>query len=200
MIDYIKGTLTELTPTCAVIETAGVGFEINISLQTFSYLEKIDKQAVKLYVTEIIREDAHDLFGFAHPVERSLFLLLTSVSGVGANTARMIMSAFNVTELRNLIATDNAKIMCQVKGLGPKTAQRIIIDLKDKILKLDVPTSDGAQTFPSKLDSPAKTEALNALSVLGFNTTAASKALDKILPDNPDATVEVLIKMALTML
>lgn len=200
MIDYIKGEVTELGPTFIVIEAAGVGYGINISLQTYTYLDGKDKKNVKLYITEIIREDAHDLFGFSSPVERSLFLLLTSVSGVGANTARMIMSAFTVGELRNLIVNENAKIMCQVKGLGPKTAQRIIIDLKDKILKLDIDSSGEAISNNLPINSPIKNEAINALAVLGFNTTASSRVLDKILQNDPQASVETLIKSALKML
>ena len=149
MIEYIKGTLTELTPTNAVVEAAGVGYSIAITLPTYSAL--IGKEAtgeaalngangengemVKLFITEVIREDAHELYGFVVRAERQLFELLMTVSGVGAATARMIMSAFSAEELRMLIATGNSKGMAKVKGLGPKTAQRIIVDLKDKALK-----------------------------------------------------------------
>ena len=143
MIDYIKGILAELTPTVAVIEAAGVGYAIEITLPTYSSL--VGKEAeepntkggelVKLFITEIIREDAHELYGFKDRIERQLFEMLMTVSGVGASTARMIMSAYSPTELRTLIATGNAKGLAQVKGLGPKTAQRIIVDLKDKVIK-----------------------------------------------------------------
>ena len=139
MIDYIKGQLTELTTTFAVIEAAGVGYEINIALPTYSSLiDKAGKDGIKLFTSEIIREDAHLLFGFSTKGERELFIMLMTVSGIGANTARMIMSAYSAAEIRQIIALGNAKALSQIKGLGPKTAQRIIVDLKDKILKIDL--------------------------------------------------------------
>ena len=145
MIEYIKGILTELNPTEAVIEAAGVGYGIAITLPGYSALvgkevesqkSKVESEEVKLFITEIIREDVHEVYGFVTKTERQLFELLLTVSGVGAATARMIMSAFSAEELRMLIATGNAKAMAKVKGLGPKTAQRIIVDLKDKAIKL----------------------------------------------------------------
>ena len=145
MIDYIKGILTELNPTEAVVEAGGVGYAIAITLPGYSAMVGKEEPSavshqpseVKLYITEVIREDAHELYGFVEKSERRLFELLMTVSGVGASTARMIMSAFSAEELRMLIATGNAKAMAKVKGLGPKTAQRIIVDLKDKAIKLE---------------------------------------------------------------
>jgi len=202
MIDYIKGQLTELNPTYAVIEAAGVGYEINIALPTYSAL--IDQKEAKLYTTEIIREDTHDLFGFTTKGEREVFLQLTSVSGIGGNTARMIMSAFPAGDLRQLIATGNSKAISQVKGLGPKTAQRLIVDLKDKILKIDLgdgitPDTTESALFPIE-SNPIKDEAVSALTMLGFAAAASSKAVDKILKQSPSASVEQVIREALKML
>jgi len=206
MIDYIKGKLTELNPTYAVAEAAGVGYEINITLQTYTLLQGQDQKEIKLYVSEIIREDTHDLFGFLTKGERALFVMLLTVSGIGANTARMIMSAFNAAEVRQIIATGNARALSQVKGLGPKTAQRVIVDLKDKILKIDLgegtsteQSVGGNMLFPAA-DSPVKTEAVSALTMLGFNAAASAKAVDKILKEAPDAPVEQVIRTALKML
>ena len=215
MIEYIKGTLTELTPTNAVVEAAGVGYSIAITLPTYSAL--IGKAAtgeaalngangengemVKLFITEVIREDAHELYGFVVRAERQLFELLMTVSGVGAATARMIMSAFSAEELRMLIATGNSKGMAKVKGLGPKTAQRIIVDLKDKALKLDLggdPTE--LPMLEVEVDTGLKAEAISALTMLGFAAAASGKAVDKILKAEPSLAVEGVIRKALTML
>ena len=215
MIEYIKGTLTELTPTNAVVEAAGVGYSIAITLTTYSAL--IGKEAngdaalngangengemVKLFITEVIREDAHELYGFVVRAERQLFELLMTVSGVGAATARMIMSAFSAEELRMLIATGNSKGMAKVKGLGPKTAQRIIVDLKDKALKLDLggdPTE--LPMLEVEVDTGLKAEAISALTMLGFAAAASGKAVDKILKAEPSLAVEGVIRKALTML
>lgn len=203
MIDYINGQLTELNPTYAVIEAAGVGYEINIALPTFSAFAGKENQVVKLYVTEIIREDTHDLFGFIQKAERELFILLMTVSGIGGNTARMIMSAYTASELRQIIATGNAKALAQVKGLGPKTAQRIIVDLKDKVLKIDF--GNDPTELPLGLDLPSadnelKTEAVSALTMLGFAAAASAKVVDKILKEAPAANVETIIRQALKML
>lgn len=205
MIDYIHGELTELNPTYAVLEAAGVGYEVNISLPTYSALVGQETKSVKLYVTEIIREDTHDLFGFFSKGERELFLMLMTVSGIGANTARMILSAYSAAEIRQIIATGNARALGQIKGLGPKTAQRIIVDLKDKVLKIDL--GDGGETsaMPTlgeefAMTNPVKDEAVSALTMLGFNAAASGKAVDKILKENPTAGVEVVIKQALKML
>lgn len=206
MIDYIKGELTFLTPTYAVIEAAGVGYQINIALTSYSSLVGKEGQQTKLLVTEIIREDTHDLFGFFTAGERELFVMLMTVSGIGANTARMIMSAYSAVEIRQIIATGNARALSQVKGLGPKTAQRIIVDLKDKVLKVDLDSQEqGAKSeegllLPSEVNNEVKQEAVSALTMLGFAAVASGKAVDKILTAQPDATVEAVIKQALKML
>ena len=205
MIEYIKGELTCLTPTYAVLEAAGVGYEINIALTSYSTLAGKDGQTVKLFTTEIIREDTHDLFGFLTQGERSLFMLLMTVSGIGANTARMIMSAYSANEIRTIIATGNAHALAQVKGLGPKTAQRVIVDLKDKVLKIDLGAeaaiNGGMTEIPTAgVDSEVKTEAVSALTMLGFPAAASAKVVDKILSANGMTTVEQVIKQALKML
>ena len=215
MIEYIKGILTELNPTEAVIEAAGIGYGIAITLPTYSAL--VGKECptpalplegrvkapedVKLFITEIIREDTHEIYGFATKTERQLFELLMTVSGIGAATARMILSAFTAEELRMLIATGNAKAMSKVKGLGTKTAQRIIVDLKDKAIKLDLggdPTE--IPMLDVEADSGVKAEAVSALTMLGFAAAASGKAVDKILKAQPDLKVEAVIREALKML
>jgi len=216
MIDYIRGILTELNPTEAVIEAAGVGYGIEITLPTYSAL--VGKEAngdaalngangemVKLFISEIIREDTHEVYGFVTKTERQLFELLLTVSGVGASTARMILSAFSAEELRMLIATGNAKGMAKVKGLGPKTAQRIIVDLKDKALKLDLggdPTElfNGDASLNDEMMNGVRAEAISALTMLGFAANASGKAVDKILKAEPGLSVEAVIRKALTML
>jgi len=203
MIEYIKGILTELNPTEAIIEAAGVGYQLAITLPTYSALvgKEAGSQEVKLYVTEVIREDAHELYGFAERKERQLFEMLMTVSGVGAATARMIMSAFQAEELRVLIATGNSKGMAKVKGLGPKTAQRIIVDLKDKVIKLDLggdPTE--IPMLDVEADNGVRSEAVSALTMLGFAAAASGKAVEKILKAEPTLSVEGVIRKALTML
>lgn len=210
MIEYIKGNLADLTPTYAVVEAAGVGYAINIALPSYSALVGKENTETRLYVTEIIREDTHDLFGFFTRGERELFLMLMTVSGIGANTARMIMSAYTAAEIRQIIATGNARALSQVKGLGPKTAQRIIVDLKDKVLKVDLGSpvnQDGLEDATSGyslevkgVDSAVKQEAVSALTMLGFAAAASGKVVDKILSTEPTASVELVIKMALKML
>ena len=211
MIEYIHGKLTELNPTEAVIEASGVGYAIAITLPTYSALIGKEESAggdaakegatVKLYTTEIIREDTHELYGFVSRSERSMFEMLMTVSGVGAATARMIMSAFSAEELRMLIATGNSKAMAKVKGLGPKTAQRIIVDLKDKALKLEPSAiSDHPSALFETEENPVKTEAVSALTMLGFAAAASGKAVDKILRAEPNASVESVIRQALKML
>ena len=222
MIDYIKGELTFLTPTYAVIEAAGVGYQINIALTSYSALSAypqplpkgkggLDQEETKgvickLFVTEIIREDTHDLFGFFTTGERELFVMLMTVSGIGANTARMIMSAYTAAEIRQIIATGNARALSQVKGLGPKTAQRVIVDLKDKVLKIDLESqeqgtkSQDGLLLSVEVDNEVKQEAVSALTMLGFAAAASGKVVDKILKEEPNASVEKVIKMALKML
>lgn len=206
MIDYIKGELTFLTPTYAVIEAAGVGYQINIALTSYSALVGKEGQTTKLLVTEIIREDTHDLFGFFTAGERELFVMLMTVSGIGANTARMIMSAYTAAEIRQIIATGNARALSQVKGLGPKTAQRIIVDLKDKVLKIDLGSQEAGTMIQdgvgasAEVNSEIKQEAVSALTMLGFAAAASGKVVDKILKTEPDASVEKVIKLALKML
>ena len=205
MIEYIKGQLTELNPTAAVVEAAGVGYWLAITLPTYSALvgKEENNEVVKLYVTEVIREDTHELYGFAEQGERSLFEMLMTVSGVGAATARMILSAFTAEELRMIIATGNAKAMAKVKGLGPKTAQRIIVDLKDKALKLDLggdPTELPMDFVDESANGGVKTEAVSALTMLGFAAAASGKAVDKILKADPTLKVEAVIREALKML
>lgn len=201
MIEYIKGILTELNPTEAVIEAAGVGYGIAITLPTYSALVGSEEKEAKLFISEIIREDTHEVYGFVTKTERQLFELLMTVSGIGAATARMILSAFTAEELRMLIATGNAKAMAKVKGLGTKTAQRIIVDLKDKALKLDL----GGDPTELPIDiaveeNGVKTEAISALTMLGFASNASAKAVDKILNANPTLKVEAVIREALKML
>lgn len=201
MIEYIKGILADLNPTEAVVEAAGVGYGIAITLPTYSALVGSENKEVKLFITEIIREDTHEVYGFVTTTERQIFELLMTVSGIGAATARMILSAFTAEELRMLIATGNAKAMSKVKGLGTKTAQRIIVDLKDKAIKLDL---GGDPTEIPMLDveaeSGVKAEAISALTMLGFAANASGKAVDKILKADPTLKVEAVIREALKML
>ena len=209
MIEYIKGQLTDVNPTYVVIEAAGVGYAINIALPTYSELVGKEGQESRLYITEIIREDAHELFGFFTKGERELFVMLMTVSGIGANTARMIMSAYSAAEIRQIIATGNARALSQVKGLGPKTAQRIIVDLKDKVLKIDLGNEAKGERLEamellgeeaSIVDSAVKQEAISALVMLGFAAAASGKVVDKILKAAPESSVEQVIKQALKML
>ena len=208
MIEYIKGKLTELNPTYAVIEAAGVGYEMNIALPAYSALVGKENTDVKLFAEEIIREDTHDLYGFMTKGERQLFVMLMTVSGIGANTARMIMSAYTAGEIRQIIATGNSRALAQIKGMGPKTAQRIIVDLKDKVLKIDLGDGDvsaDGNASPSDVlfeveENPVKAEAVSALMMLGFAATASGKAVDKILKGDPTLKVEAVIREALKML
>jgi len=195
MLDFIKGEIVELNPASVVLETGGLGYAINISLNTYSALS--GEKAAKLYVYEAIREDAHLLFGFIEQRERSLFLLLISVSGVGANTARMILSSLSVTELETVISSGNVNMLKTVKGIGAKTAERIIIDLKGKI-KLSADAISGEKTTVPV--NQAGNEAIAALVMLGFNQMASQKVVSKIVKEKPLATVEEVIKMALKML
>ncbi|MDO5569919.1 MAG: Holliday junction branch migration protein RuvA [Bacteroidales bacterium] len=193
MIEYIKGEVTELTPTSAVIECNGVGYLLNISLNSFSALS-VGKGS-KLFAYEVIREDSQTLFGFTERQERELFLLLISVSGVGPNTARMILSSFSVAELEGVISSGNDKLLKNVKGIGAKTAQRIIVDLKDKIKPGSVTLNTTAA-----INQEVSEEALSALVMLGFPQNVSQKCVNKILSDNPSCKVEEVIKAALKML
>ncbi|MDR2057354.1 MAG: Holliday junction branch migration protein RuvA [Dysgonamonadaceae bacterium] len=194
MLDYIKGEIIELTPASVVIEVGEIGYVTHISLNTYSSLT--GQKKTKLYVYEAIREDAHQLFGFSEKRERELFLLLISVSGVGTNTARMVLSSLAFYELEGIIASGNAAMLKTVKGIGSKTAERIIIDLKDKIK-----TNAGQQTqIQDTSVSETANEAISALVMLGFNQPASQKVVNKITKENPGLTVEQLIKNALKML
>lgn len=194
MIEYIKGTIAEITPAYAVIDNHGMGYMINISLYAYKRLQQQPGEA-KLYIYEAIREDAHLLFGFIDKRERELFLLLISVSGVGPNTARMILSAMTPDELSAAIATGNDISLKAVKGIGAKTAQRIIVDLKDKIKTADT-------TLLSKMpaNNEVYEEALAALVMLGFTQALSQKVLTKLLASNSKLTVEEAIKQALKMM
>ena len=199
MIEYIKGELTELTPALATVEASGIGYGLNISLNTFSAIQ--GKKEVKLYVYEAIREDAHSLFGFVNKKEREMFLLLISVSGVGANTARMILSSLSISELCNAISTNNERLIKGIKGIGLKTAQRIIVDLRDKIVALGI-----AEEIPvggqvsAPVNSQVKDEAVSALTMLGFAPAPSQKVVVAIMQEQPNAPVELVVKQALKMI
>lgn len=197
MIDYIKGELKELNPAYAVLETGGIGYCIHITLPTYSAIQQEEK--VKLFVYESIREDAHVLFGFLTQAERQLFLLLISVSGIGANTARVIMSSYSAQDIQEMIATGNVNALNSIKGIGSKTAQRIIVDLKDKIIKV-AGMQETAMSMNFAVSSQTKDEAVAALVMLGFSAAASQKAADKILKQQPDIEVGQLIKLALKMM
>lgn len=195
MYEYITGTVAEITPAYAVIEAAGIGYFINISLQTYSEIE--NNQSAKLYLHYIVREDAHILYGFATKAERELFRLLIGVSGVGGNTARTIQSTYSPSELRNIIGTGNAVLLKNVKGLGLKTAQKIIVELSGKMVDLKVDTTTATATA---VDNETYNEALAALAMLGFQKGASEKVLKKIFKENPDIRVEEAIRLALKQL
>ncbi len=202
MIEFVRGTLDELTPATAVIDCNGVGYLLNISLNTFSAIQ--GKKDAKLYVYEAIREDAYVLYGFATKSERELFLLLISVSGIGGNSARMILSAFTPAELCDTITTENDKVLKGVKGIGLKTAQRIIVELKDKVGNIantnGINTTAQADSAVSSKTKETREEAVSALTMLGFAPAPTSKAVNELLKENPDYTVQEVIKMALKML
>lgn len=200
MIEYLKGEIAELTPATAVIDCNGVGYAANISLNTYSAIQ--GKKDCKLYIYEAIREDAHVLFGFADRQERELFLLLISVSGIGGNTARMILSALSPSELINVISNENASLLKSVKGIGLKTAQRIIVDLKDKIKTgaVALAASNGGTTFLLPANNEVMDEAVAALTMLGFAQGPSQKVVIGILKEEPSATVEQVIKLALKRL
>lgn len=197
MIEYLRGELAELSPATAIIECCGVGYETSITLNTYSALQ--GKKDVKVYIYEVIREDTHQLYGFSTKPERELFLLLISVSGIGGNTARTILSAFTVNELCDAIATGNEVAIKSVKGIGLKTAQRLIVDLKDKISGIyDGTTSNAAPVAVANNDNIDG--AVQALAMLGFPVSAANKVVQSIAKNQPEATIEQLIKLALKQL
>ncbi len=197
MIEYIKGEIAELRPATAVIDCNGLGYGINISLNTYAAIQ--GKKECKLYIHEAIREDAYTLYGFADKQERELFLLLISVSGIGGNTARMILSALSPSELINVISTENATLLKTVKGIGLKTAQRVIVDLKDKIKTGSVATDTaGIMGIPaSTINAQVQEEAISALTMLGFAQAPSQKVVLAILQEDPQAPVEQVIKIAL---
>lgn len=200
MIDYIKGELAELTPVQAVVEAYGVGYAMNISLNTYEAIQ--GKKDVKLYVHESLvtggRDDSYTFFGFASKQERDLYRLLITVSGVGANTARMILSSASPAELANAISTGNERLLKGVKGIGLKTAQRIIVDLKDKILSLGIAQEVLAGTAAgSTIPVDVRDEAVAALTMLGFSPAPTAKVVTAILTDDASLTVEQVVKLAL---
>lgn len=196
MFEYLKGDIVEITPAYVVLETQGVGYMINISLQTYSAIQ--DKSATKLYLYESIREDAFVLYGFATAAERRMFLLLISVSGVGAGTARVILSSLSTPELCQAIRTENVHLIKSVKGIGLKTAQRILVDLKDKINELEA--GPALAMVDTAVNAQIASEAVAALSMLGFVAAQSQKVVKKILSDEPTLSVEQVIKKALKLL
>ncbi|SRR5574344_836524 len=195
MLEYIKGILVELTPTTAIIETStGLAYNINITVNSYSQLN--EGKETKIFLQQIIREDAHLLFGFVSKIEREVFRLLLSVNGVGANTARIILSSLTVIELKNAIIHDDINVIKSVKGIGIKTAQRIIIDLKDKIIVGD---EENKTNFSSK-NNTLQNDALKALMMLGYNKQAIEKVLSKIINDQKETSLELVIKKALNYL
>ncbi len=193
MYEFIRGRIEGLNPAIAVVETGGIGFFINISLNT--YIKIKGEKEVYLLLHQVVREDAHILFGFAENRERDLFRNLISVNGVGAGTAIMMLSSLNPDEIAEAVAAGNADLLKTIKGIGIKTAQRIIIDLKDKLGKI----SGNAQILIST-DNTLQNESLSALVMLGFTKKDAEKVVAKIIRDNPDATVEGVVKSALKRL
>ncbi len=200
MIEYVRGELVDLTPAMAVVEAAGVGYGLNISLNTYTAIQ--GKKEVKLYVHEVLvtggRDDSFTLFGFSSRQERELYKLLITVSGVGGNTARMILSSMSPKELGTVISTGNEKMLKGVKGIGLKTAQRIILDLKDKVVNLglvdELPAGGGNGAM---VNNEVKDEAVSALAMLGFSPAPSAKVVVEILKAQPDLPVEQVIKLAL---
>jgi Holliday junction DNA helicase RuvA len=193
MYEFISGKLAHTTPAYVVVDNGGIGYFISISLYTFEALK--DKQEASLFIHENIREDAYSLYGFATTRERDLFQLLISVSGIGANTARMMLSSMSPDELHVAISTENVNQIKSIKGIGLKTAQRVIIDLKDKIGK-----AEEGQNLLLPKDNTKAEEALSALVMLGFSKAPSQKAIDKILRENPGSKVENVLKQALKIL
>lgn len=204
MIEYIKGALTEVTPAQAVVETRGIGYLLNISLNTYTAIQ--EKKDVKLYVHEVLmtggRDDSMTLYGFATKQEREIYRMLITVSGVGSNTARMILSATSATELVNIISTGNEKALKSVKGIGLKTAQRIIVDLRDKMASngmIQDITMQGT-VAQAAVNNEVRDEAVGALTMLGFSPAPSAKVVTEILQQNPAMPVEQVIKQALKLI
>ncbi|MDR2859840.1 MAG: Holliday junction branch migration protein RuvA [Mediterranea sp.] len=195
MIEYLKGEIIDLTPTIVVIDCSGVGYAVNTSLNTYSAIQ--GKNQCKLYIYEVIREDAHILYGFFDKQERELFLQLISVPGIGGNTARTILSTLPPSELYTVITEENAAILKAVKGIGLKTAQRIIVELKDKIKYTEENASAAGVPF---MNNAVLEEAVTALNTLGFPAAASRKAVTTVLKEEPQAPVEKVIKLALKRL
>ena len=193
MYEYIKGILSELTPTTAIIDNNGIGYQIQISLNTYTNLS--NNKECKLYIHQIIREDSNTLFGFYNKFEREIFTLLISVSGVGANTARMMLSSLSPSEIQKAIIESDVELLKSIKGIGAKSAQRIIVDLKDKLGKIDT----SGDIFITQ-NNTIKDEALSGLVMLGFSKNAVEKVLDKIISENNNLDIEDLIKLALKRL
>ena len=196
MIEYIRGELTELSPALATVEAGGVGYGMSISLNTYSAIQ--GKKEVKLYVYEAIREDAYLLYGFVNKKEREMFELLITVSGVGTNTARMMLSAMSVSELCNAISTGNEKLIKGIKGIGKMTAQRIIVDLRDKIVALGIADEIPAGgSMGSPVNTQVRDEAVAALTMLGFSPAPTQKVVVQLLQEQPSLPVEQVVKQAL---
>lgn len=190
MFEYIKGLVAQLNPTYAVIDCGGIGYMIHISLFTYSQLK--EKESAHLLLHEVIKEDSRSLFGFSSEKERLVFRLLISVSGIGANTARMMLSTLSAEDIELAILSGNVSALQKIKGIGLKTAQRAIVELKDKVGK-----HDGGQDILASSHNTNREEALSALTMLGFQKQAIEKVLDKLMPTHRSATVEELIKAAL---
>lgn len=201
MIEYIRGILDELSPTSAIVEAHGVGYELLISLNTYTAIQ--GKREVRLFTYEVIREDAHLLYGFATKSERELFVLLIGISGIGGQTARMVLSAFTPSEFADIIRNEDVKMIKSVKGIGPKAAQRIVVELKDKIA-LDFGTGEASGQKAGEILTGASRErmeeAVAALTMLGFPPAAGSKVVRQIVKDQPECPVEQIIKQALKLL
>lgn len=200
MLEYIRGTIDRLTPTDAIVEAGGLGYLLSISVNTFTHIQNL--KDVKLLIHEVIREDTHDLYGFFDEAERALFRLLIGVSGVGPNTARVILSSLTPAQLQACITSGDHTKLKAVKGIGLKTAQRIIVDLKDKIAtaQLEALAADRTALAVNPAANETREEALAALIMLGFNKQASQKALDKIFATDPAITVEAALKRAFTLL
>ena len=194
MISYIKGAITHKNPTYIIVETGGIGYHVNVSLHTYAQIEK--EERIKILIHQHIKEDSNTLYGFSEEAERTLFILLISVSGIGPNTARVILSSMTPEEVRASILSENVAAFNRVKGIGPKTAKRIILDLKDKVMK---DSGDNGGSLIGQ-DNTLRTEALSALVALGFNKVSVQKTLNRVLQTENFTNVEHLIKVALKQL